>query len=460
MDGREPADCHGRPGCIVRAIPTGARDRDPGVEQPVDGSECEAFGLAIVPAEAREHADVLSDLLLHVQAHAVLQGTDLPRSRHVGHAAGLAREGECFRVAAGIGVVQVSEQPHRPGMLRDLVADLLLERVAAIAEQPAVEAQAIGDLRFGYTRVTHGPGARMKLVHPSPGVAACIGRIIPGAVVHDGPAHELGARVVRVAVVVEEIGEREPAGDDGVAGHRPLAAELIVSALNVLFLIAEAEIVRNIKARNVRLGRRARHARQLAVGEVGETRDSAEAPASGDLGIEIELRVPAEAQAEKQCGGQRNVLLRIILEAVHTAVGRVKCPVVLADRGSLIEKIPALGLGRGRAGLGGGQRRHRQRQRIPDSYRIPHQNAKLDQINTAVSAIMMTAVAQAMAFPMSEFLYLPITCGRLTSTSMEMSTNGSRIPFATCENRMNFNRGNLGISTTPAPQAINPVYSQ
>ena len=80
----------------------------------------------------------------------------------------------------------------------------------------------------------------MEFMHPAPGVAADIGRIVPGAVVHHCPAHELCARIVRIAVVIEEVGHGETARRDGVALDRTLTGKLVLIAIDGLFLIAES----------------------------------------------------------------------------------------------------------------------------------------------------------------------------------------------------------------------------
>ena len=77
-----------------------------------------------------------------------------------------------------------------------LIAAFAFDDIAAVAEEATVKAQAIGDARFGGAGVTEGPVACVKFVHPAPRVAADIGRVIPCAVEHDAPAHELGAGVM------------------------------------------------------------------------------------------------------------------------------------------------------------------------------------------------------------------------------------------------------------------------
>src|ERR1017187_5365573 len=108
----------------------------------------------------------------------------------------------------------------------------------------------------------------MKLVDPARGVTVNIGGVIPGSVVHHGPPDELRARLVRVAVVIEEIGGSEPAGGDAIASHRPIASELGLIALERLFLGSEAEIVRDVEPGEIGFRSRRGNAGNLAVGEI------------------------------------------------------------------------------------------------------------------------------------------------------------------------------------------------
>ena len=109
--------------------------------------------------------------------------------------------------------------------------------------------RSVGDLRFSHDAIPESPFFRMQFLDNSPCVSARVRGIIPCAVVHNAPRHELGSRIVRVAVVVEEIGNRETAGVDGIALHRPFSRQLVFVALLPLLLLAESEIVLRIQPR-------------------------------------------------------------------------------------------------------------------------------------------------------------------------------------------------------------------
>jgi hypothetical protein len=109
---------------------------------------------------------------------------------------------------------------------------------------------------------------------------------------------------VGIAVVVEEIGDGETAGGDGVARHGAAARELILIALRVFAFTAETEILGEVEPREIRFGSGRLHTRHLAVGGIGQAGGAAEPAAAGDLGVEIEQRVRRQAQSEEQGGGQ------------------------------------------------------------------------------------------------------------------------------------------------------------
>ena len=242
----------------------------------------------------------------------VFQRSGAPRRDHVRRACRPC-QAQRFRVGSGVGAIRISEKTNRTGMLPNGVTPFDFGGLAVIAEQHPVELRAIGDSRLRRNAVAERPVRRVELLHDSPGVAARIGRIIPGAVVHHAPGHELRARIVRIGVVVEIIGDGEAPGIDGIARQRPIAAELIRVAFDVLLFRAEAEIVLDEQPGDVGLGSRAGYARNLSIGRIGDAVDAAESFSAGDLRIEHKYGVLFEPHAEEQSGCERDIVLGIIL---------------------------------------------------------------------------------------------------------------------------------------------------
>src|SRR5271165_7058084 len=105
----------------------------------------------------------------------------------------------------------------------------------------------------------------MQFVDPSPVVAAYVGRVVPSAVKHDRPAHELCSWIVRVAVVVEEVGQCEASRRDGVSVHGALTGKLVLVAFKGLHFIAERKILGDVQPRQIWFWRGGGDARQLAI---------------------------------------------------------------------------------------------------------------------------------------------------------------------------------------------------
>ena len=184
----------------------------------------------------------------------------------------------------------------------------------------------------------------MKFVDDAPGISARIGRIIPRSVVHQAPSDELRSRIVRIVVVVEKITVGKTPDGDGKPVHRTVAGQLVLVAFHVFDFIAKTKIVCDVESRKVRLGGGGGHARQFAVGRVGQAVDVAESPAPGDLGIEDHLRVVVQAEIEEERRRERHVVLGVRLKAQRTLIGGIKTSVLLANRGGLIVEIPVFRL--------------------------------------------------------------------------------------------------------------------
>src|SRR5439155_1292644 len=220
-------------------------------------------------------------------------------------------EPQGFAIGTRVCMKHECQQPDRSGMFT-AVAGFPLEHVATVAPKSAVESETVGKLGFGGAGIAKRPSPCVKFMHPAPGVSAGIGRIVPGAVIHDCPAHELGARVMCVAVIVQEIGDRKPPGHDSVASHGTLAGELVLRACDRFCFSPETEIVGDIDSCQVRLRRRAGDSRQLTVREICYTRYSTEAFPSGYFGIEVELGVLPQTDSQVHCGSQGNIPFGVI----------------------------------------------------------------------------------------------------------------------------------------------------
>src|SRR5262249_11464918 len=147
--------------------------------------------------------------------------------------------------------MQKPEHSDGAGMIAKQIAALAFDHVSAIAQNSTIEAKPIRHSRFEDGGVAQRPVSGMEFMHPAPRVTADIGGVVPSAVVHDAPAHELLAGIVRVAIVVEKIGYRESTNSDAVAIHGTLAGQLVWVAAEGFSGGSQGEILREIQSRQV-----------------------------------------------------------------------------------------------------------------------------------------------------------------------------------------------------------------
>ena len=134
MDARHSAGCERRARHIIVSFPRRALDGNTGARQTVDRGEREVFGLAVVPAEAREDTDVARDLLLHVHAGPILQRADLSHCRDVRRRCRQLGESHSLSVISGVRVIGVTQQSDGSRMIGDRISPLHFKGIALIPE--------------------------------------------------------------------------------------------------------------------------------------------------------------------------------------------------------------------------------------------------------------------------------------------------------------------------------------
>src|SRR5215467_980693 len=115
-------------------------------------------------------------------------------------------------------------------------------------------------------------------------------------------------------------------------------------SLLMFLLFAESKIMLDVKPSEIRLRRRTRDARNLPIGRVAEAIHSTESFPSGDLRIENKKCVLLQPSRKKKRRRNRNIALRVILQAQGTSVRRSKIAVVVPNRCRLVIKVPAFRL--------------------------------------------------------------------------------------------------------------------
>ena len=137
-------------------MPAATVERNAAGSQTVHRSEREALRLAVVPAQPREDAEVLRDLLIHADADAVFHRTVASRGHHIGHSAGLFGDSDRRGISARVGVVDIAEHPCGAIVFGKRPAAFAFDDIAAVHKQAAVELRSVRDLRHRGARRTGG----------------------------------------------------------------------------------------------------------------------------------------------------------------------------------------------------------------------------------------------------------------------------------------------------------------
>ena len=74
-----------------------------------------------------------------------------------------------------------------------------------------------------------------------------------------------------------------------------------------------------------------------------------------------------------------------------------------------------------------------------------------------VSTIITTTVIHAMTLKVRELTWSPMSSRSFVSSSMKISTNGSTMPFTTCDTAITWMSGRCGTRSTPAPSTMSAV---
>jgi hypothetical protein len=248
-----------------------------------------------------------------------------------------------------------------------MVVVLELHHVAVCPPHVVIEEFAVGLLGLQEGAEPHGPGVVHLLQGESPGVAAGVGRIVPGGVGPQRPVVELRPRIVGVAVGVEDVGDGEFARGEHHPPGAPPAGDLVLVVLDRVRGLPEAPGLPQEQAGEARLDLRAVHPVGLAVGRAGKAEHAAQALPAGELGVDVDLSPLPDAAPHEQGGGHRPPRLLAVLKAVAPLIGGVEGAVPLQLVGRLDVHRPVRRADRRRrrgiVGVGPGNVRRRQGQR-------------------------------------------------------------------------------------------------
>src|SRR5262249_20263837 len=114
-----------------------------------------------------------------------------------------------------------------------------------------------------------------------------------------GPAHELGTRIVRISIRVEEVSEGKSSYSDAVSFQRPGPSELISLTLHRFGFMGEADVLGDVGSRQIGFWRGCIDTRKFAVICIRQPVHVTETTAAGDFRIDVELRIPGKAESYK-----------------------------------------------------------------------------------------------------------------------------------------------------------------
>ena len=269
--------------------------------------------------------------------------------------------GQRLIVVAHVGVID--ERQGAQGAAPTIFAavfDLELEVLGVAVDEVPVERDAVGHGRHQHLAEARLDNRSLILDHQPVGVTARIRCVIPGAVVVDGPVHELQMAVGAGGVDVEEIGGRHLADAQLEAMARHVGERRDGAAIAVGFPVArQRNHLVYLQARHVGLARQRRIAHDVEVGEAGDAERRRQAAADRHLGVDDDLGRAMRAiggEHREQAGDGR---LGAGVERVGAAVGRGERRVRLedgVDLGAEPERLRARVIEEGRVGAGRGLR--------------------------------------------------------------------------------------------------------
>src|SRR5271157_2579597 len=320
---------------VVWPAPAAPAHDKTGTCRPVDLGKGPRLGVAVVPTQPAEEAEVVSDLLVDAHADAVLVAIGA-RLRDIGVD---GHQLQRLVVIAHVRMIQKDHESGLSGAAVDLIAFFQLGDLPLRFQEVPIEGSAVRDCRLREQAISQRPVLRGVVAACAVGVSADVGGVVPGAVVHQGPVEELGARIVGVAVVVHHVGGRKFADGDGQPPHVALASDLVDVVRCPLPPAAAAESLTQKQPRDIRRGVLDADARRFAIGKTGDAGRSAEAGATCGFGIEYELSVVSFGFAQPGCkkhrAGHRVGSRLHRLQAFRAGVGRREDVVHLGHDGCL-----------------------------------------------------------------------------------------------------------------------------
>src|SRR5579872_1858409 len=132
MNTRNPTGREFGTQCVERPSPPLTSNRNTSGGKTVDGCECETFRFPVIPSQPGKDADVLRELLLHIEAKTIFERSVAASCRDIGSATIQFRLPDRVGVVACVGAVLVVQQPDCTSVLPDAVSVFSFEDIPTI----------------------------------------------------------------------------------------------------------------------------------------------------------------------------------------------------------------------------------------------------------------------------------------------------------------------------------------
>ena len=288
MLGADAVHDYGRAQAVVGALPPGPRAHHAEAGAVVNFGKGPGFVLPVVVAEAREKPHVLADFLLGVETKPHFGVAGPAHGFHVGARAGGLGHGNGAAVGGHRRHVAEAQRPHRARPPAQFVALGQLQGFGVGAAVVKIQHRTVGQGRHQGGCQAQGKIGGHVFEHSARRVAAGVGGVVPATGAHQAPVEELGARVVRVAVLVKVVGNADFAQVHGEVAPGPGAGQLVYVILLRVGTGTQGKDLAQVQTGEVERGRRVADAEGFPVGEASDAPRAAQAAATGHFGVEIQ----------------------------------------------------------------------------------------------------------------------------------------------------------------------------
>ena len=241
-------------------------------------------------------------------------------------------------VAAHAAAAEKSRDRDLAGVSPQLVATLDFADPLELLKM-RIELDVVGNDRQIEHAAAQGPVALVPLGGRAKRIAPRLGRVIERSGIDDRPVQKIVARIMRIFVVVENVGDAEFPDRYHQAIGRLAPGKLVDAGVNLLRLAAEIDGLPDECTVQARVGIVGSHLVGFPTGKAGDAERAAETKSLIDFRIDPEFRAMPQPQAEIG-GGVEGLASGVGIEAVLAAIGSAERRRILLREGGLAVDVP------------------------------------------------------------------------------------------------------------------------